>query len=277
MFIHIDRVLKQFGQAVWVVEVTIRTRSLTYARLRWRQMRAPRRSPGRFRFPFGVLRYVDASSLVGQYLEIFIERGYEVLDLPPAPRIVDCGGNIGLSAIWFKRRYPQSTITVYEADPSIGDILAGNVRRLGLSGIEVCRVAVSNRAGQVKFQTDGADGGHVNSDIGTAVPAIRLSDQLEEPVDILKIDIEGSEFALIADLCATGRIALVRHLICEVHTGHSTQSQVAQIWSSLTAAGFRITLRSVQPAPKLPGRPEPTPFAALATAKSLLLLYAWRP
>jgi FkbM family methyltransferase len=277
MHLHRSGVLKKLGLALLVAEVTIRTRSLTYARLRWLTLRTPRRTAGRFRFPFGVVHYVDASSLAGQYHEIFLERGYEVTDLPHEPAIIDCGGNIGLSATWFKQRYPHAKLTVYEADPDIADILAENVRRLGLTAVEVRRLAVSDRAGQVTFQTDGADGGHLSAASGIGVQAVRLSDHLDGPVDILKIDIEGSEFALIADLCTTGRIALVKHLICEVHTSQATQQQLADLWAGLTAAGFRIALRSAQPVLNLPGPPEPTPFTTLASAKGLLLLYAWRP
>lgn len=47
--------------------------------------------------------------------------------------------------------------------------------------------------------------------------AVRLSDLITEPVDYLKVDIEGSEFGVLKDLCATGKMALVKYVACELH------------------------------------------------------------
>lgn len=51
--------------------------------------------------------------------------------------ILDCGGNIGMSVIWFKQRYPRARITVFEADPQTADLLEENVRTLGLASVTV--------------------------------------------------------------------------------------------------------------------------------------------
>jgi len=270
-------ILRALAAAISLADITIRTRSLTFARLRLLGKRTPPRTSGRFRFPFGTVRYVDAPSLIGQYYEIFVERGYEVNGLPHAPTIIDCGGNIGMSALWFGRRYPGARITVFEADPLLAELLAENVRVLRSPPIEVRHAAVGDRDGQVTFESDAADGGHVRDGGGISVPAVRLSRYIEAPVDILKVDIEGSEFALLSDLCVTGKIDLVKHIVCEVHTGGTTERQLAELWSALLGAGFQLSLKSAHAAPHLPGQPEPTPFAALASGKSLLQLYAWRP
>ena len=79
-------------------------------RLFWLGERNPRRVPGAFRFPFGPVRYMDAGVMLSLYREIFLDRGYEVAGLGDAPVILDCGGNIGMSVIWFKQRYPRARI-----------------------------------------------------------------------------------------------------------------------------------------------------------------------
>jgi FkbM family methyltransferase len=253
-------------------------------RLFWLGEHNPRRVPGAFRFPFGPVRYMDAGVMLSLYREIFLDRGYEVAGLGDAPVILDCGGNIGMSVIWFKQRYPRARITVFEADPQIADLLEENVRALGLTSVTVVRAAVSDATGKVSFVPEGSLGGHVGDkqrpDVaprpGVLVNAVRLSDLITEPVDYLKVDIEGSEFGVLKDLCATGKMRMVKYVACELHGNPAVQDQVAELWTALSRAGFRITVRDATVCEDLPGPPMPTPFLSAPSAKYLVWLYAWR-
>ena len=51
-----------------------------------------------------------AGAMLSLYREIFLDHGNEVAGLGDAPVILDCGGNIGMSVIWFKQRYPRARI-----------------------------------------------------------------------------------------------------------------------------------------------------------------------
>ncbi len=260
---------------VYLGQVTIQTRSLTAARLFWSGRRKP--NGGMFRFPFGLVRYTDYIALESMYRELFLEQVYEVKSLPDAPRIVDCGGNIGMSVIWFKQRYPQASITVFEADPTLADVLAENVQRLGLTSVEVVKAAVSGVAGRMTFTRDRAMTGHLSAEGELTINCVRLSERLDEPVDLLKVDIEGSEYSLLSDLCATGKIKLVKHLICEVHASTQHQEQFGDLWNGLCKAGFKVTISGAFTHGSLFGEPDPTPFASVDSGKYLLWLYAWRP
>jgi hypothetical protein len=123
--------------------VAKRTKSLTAVRLNWLSRQKLGSPSGFFRFPFGRVHYTDASALENMFGELFLSQVYAVHKLPDRPYIIDCGGNIGLSVIWFKQRYPQARITVFEADPTLAEILAENVHHLGLTSIEVVKTAVS--------------------------------------------------------------------------------------------------------------------------------------
>jgi FkbM family methyltransferase len=146
--------------------------------------------------------------MLSLYREIFLDRGYEVAGLGDSPVILDCGGNIGMSVIWFKQRYPRARITVFEADPQTADLLEENARALGLTSVTVVRAAINDAAGKVSFVPEGSLGGHVGDGLGVLADAVPLSDHTE-PVDYLKVDIEGSEFGMLKDLCAT---ELVKYL-----------------------------------------------------------------
>jgi FkbM family methyltransferase len=289
------RLLAMGALAGHVLAVTWRTQSLVFARIFAHASRRPRRVPGVIDLPIGPgdrvvpMHYVDAESLVFLYDELFVDRAYAVTGMGAAPRIIDCGGNVGLSALWFARAHPGAHITVYEADPRTAEALEANVRAWRLRGVDVVRAAVSDQDGQVSFVTEGTTSGYVSHNASydggavVSVESVRLAGRIladaergAGPVDLLKMDIEGSEYAVIRDLCTTGALAHVLRLICEIHTDHATEPAVGRLWTALTDAGFRLTigrrvLDNVIPHPDVP------PFSALRTAPFAMVLYAWRP
>jgi len=260
------------------VRAFIQTRDMAYTRLIWRSTRLPRYTPGVLRFPFGMLRYVDAPSLRSQYQEIFLEREYDFSSTEPAPLILDCGANIGLSAIRFKQQHPRSHVVAFEADPAIAAVLHDNLTRLGFADVAIVRAAVWDRNGTVSFAADRADGGRMTEQAtGQHVRATRLADYINRSVALLKIDIEGAEYDVLRDLCASEKIAYVQRIMCEFHGSADSAQQMGELLSLLHRYGFRYTFTYARAAPDLPGAPEPTPFVPLHDGKYLLRMYAWQP
>jgi FkbM family methyltransferase len=250
---------------------------MAYTRLIWRSTRLPRYTPGVLRFPFGALRYVDAPSLRSQYQEIFLEREYDFSSTEPAPLILDCGANIGLSAIRFKQQHPRSHVVAFEADPAIAAVLQDNLTRLGFADVVIVRAAVWDRSGTVSFAADRADGGRMTEQpTGQQVRATRLADYINRPVALLKIDIEGAEYDVLRDLYGSEKIAHVQRIVCEFHGSADVAKQMGEVLSLLHRSGFRYTFTYARAAPDLPGTPEPTPFVPLRDGKYLLRMYAWQ-
>ncbi|PYP86067.1 MAG: hypothetical protein DMF61_14630 [Blastocatellia bacterium AA13] len=240
--------------------------------------REQRYRPGRFSFPFGPISYVDGPSLRYQFQEIFVQKCYDFNTAETAPVIIDCGGNVGMSVIRFKQLYPEATVTVIEADPEIAAVLRRNISSLNLTHVSVINAAAWNRDGEVSFNAEHADGGRVDeSQSSNRVMAIRLADLINEPVDMLKMDIEGAEYSVIRDLCQSGKVGLVRRLACEIHGRDDKNDRLGDLLSILTAAGLRLTFNFARSAPDMPGNDVPTPFSAVPDGKYLLHLYAWRP
>lgn len=274
---RLRRALKPFGPARQALRALVQTKSLSYARLVWIARRQPRYTPGTLRFPFGPLRYVDAASLRSQYLEIFLQREYDFATSEAMPLIFDCGGNVGLSALRFKQCYPHSRVIVFEADPAIAAVLQANITMLGLQQVTVVCAAVWDKIGSVLFAADQADGGHITQQsAGQQVPSIRLADYINQPVHLLKLDIEGAEYDVLHDLCHSGQISLVQKLICEFHGSAENRHRLGAVLASLQQQGFRTTFTYARSAPDMPGLPEPTPFVALRDGKYLLRMYAWQ-
>src|SRR5438046_7498954 len=87
-------------------------------------------------------RAVDGPSFVFSYGEIFKREIYRFTADHKAPFIIDCGANIGLSVIYFKRLYPESRIIAFEADSGVFQVLSQNMRSFALNDITLHNVAV---------------------------------------------------------------------------------------------------------------------------------------
>jgi FkbM family methyltransferase len=144
------------------------------------------------------------ASHVGQAGRYFPPTFELALDLaPPAGVILDLGAHLGtfaLAAAATGRR-----VIAVEASPRNAELLCESARANGFDDlVTVVPVAVSNRSRTVRFQQKGPWGQVSSSGWGAdvvEVPARTVPEILEElavaHVDVVKIDIEGSEIAAI--------------------------------------------------------------------------------
>ncbi len=95
---------------------------------------------------FSVNNYL---SFVTQYYHIFYKEVYFFKSNKINPIILDCGGNVGLSVLYFKYLYKDSQIIVYEPDPKIYKVLKENCSHF--NGVEYVNVAVGNKDEKCHF------------------------------------------------------------------------------------------------------------------------------
>jgi FkbM family methyltransferase len=138
--------------------------------------------------------------------EIFSQREYDPppeaeasLDgLPAAPRVVDLGANIGLFGAWLLGRFPDARIVGVEADSANARVHRRTIEANGPGERwELVEAFASTAAGEVRFAGGRHATSHASED-GTAVPAVDVFPLLAHG-DLLKIDIEGAEWAILAD------------------------------------------------------------------------------
>jgi FkbM family methyltransferase len=133
--------------------------------------------------------------------EVLCDESYALAPALEPRTIVDLGSHVGSSILYFACRYPGARILGVEADPDTLSRLRANVG--GLPGVELVNVAVAGGNGVVSFfpsrKTWGSTArpGEVHG-AAITVPARSLDRLLEdarvEHVDLLKIDVEGSEY-----------------------------------------------------------------------------------
>lgn len=199
----------------------------TYARLKlkaWFFSWAPVTAPTQERFLGWRVRFPDYNVFVFLFEEQFVEKLYRV-DIPnDDPVILDCGANIGMSILFFRRYYPHCKIIAFEPDPEMFEILKQNIERNGLADVELHNKAVAKTQGQLMLSVDPDRPSGIHStvvaerDIGRTVivEAVRLSDCFDK-ADILKLDIEGAESQVIEELHASRRLNDVLQMILEYH------------------------------------------------------------
>ncbi|HKV41460.1 MAG TPA: FkbM family methyltransferase [Blastocatellia bacterium] len=198
--------------------------------------------------PFEV---ADRESFLSSYSDIFEKQVYRFDTTKPAPFIIDCGSNVGLSVLYFKSLYPNSRIIAFEPDPELFDLLGKNCQSFGLTGIQLVQKAVWSSETTLTFWQAGGEGGRVATDGDEGrmlqVPSARLRQFLSEEVDLLKIDIEGAETEVLRD-CAD-HLETVNRLFVEYHSFASSRQTLDEIVSILNRAGFRLHIHTPRPAP----------------------------
>jgi len=182
----------------------------------------------------------DGPNFYMQYKDEFVRRIYHFDAQRPDPRIIDGGGNMGMSVLYFKRVYPGARITCFEPDPAIFGLLQENLARNGMTDVRLINAGLSGAAGDVDFAPDGSAGGQIT----TARKSIRvrmerLSDYLDEPIDFLKLNIEGEELPVLQETAARGKLRNVRELVLEYHGWAQGEQRLGDILNLLDRNGYR--------------------------------------
>lgn len=172
------------------------------------------------------MRGADGFALTALFNDVFLTGDYAVDCSTPAPTIVDCGANIGFGTLFFKLRWPAATIHCLEPNPTSYRYLVENVMTNELEGVVTANQAVWSTEGELELHV-GADRGGMRASVraergGTRtvrVPAVRLSRVLESlgTVDLVKLDVEGAEHAVLEDLVSTRAIGIPAQYVIEYH------------------------------------------------------------
>jgi FkbM family methyltransferase len=239
-------------------------------------------TPGRIRMMDLDLRYSDLLSFCPQWEDIFVKRALAFTSAAPAPRILDCGANVGLASLFFRRHYPHARITAYEADPALFAMMRDNLQANGAGDVETRHVALWTSTGTLTFQCEGSDSGMISSLPGAVdgravtVPSLRLRDVLAEgPIDLLKLDIEGAEDVVLADCEPV--LHNVKALVMDLHEFDPSVRQSPRVLELLARAGFSYAIDDfVALTWREPRAGAGTPFPGKAMQWAMTVR-AWRP
>jgi FkbM family methyltransferase len=193
------------------------------------------------------LQVPDCFSFLWQFKEIFVDEAYKFNASSSIPVIYDCGANVGTSVLYFKQCFPDAKITAFEADPQIAQILTDNLQVNKVTQVEVVSKAVWVDNAGIEISPEGADGASVyGKGQKIRIPSVRLKEYLqrEAKIDMLKIDIEGAETAVLQD--CQDVLSHVQHVFIEYHAYLDQPQELDGILSILRKNGFRYFIRDDQ-------------------------------
>lgn len=139
--------------------------------------------------------------------EVFHDADYEpIAEVAPlldeSPTILDLGANIGLFGAFAAQRWPHSRITAYEPDPANAAVHRATLALHGLAERwRLVEAAAGVQAGRLPFL---AGNESLSRSVGSGEPGtitVAVEDVLDQiaTADLIKMDIEGGEWAILED------------------------------------------------------------------------------
>lgn len=132
---------------------------------------------------YGVLSAYDYRPW-DQYFEDFIGQRLNVF--------VDAGGYDGDTAEQFSRRYPDYR-RIYLFEPDAANLDKARQRLANTRDIEYVGQGVSDQPGTLTFSTDKGSASAVSAAGGVSIPVTTIDTYIQEPVSLIKMDLEGWE------------------------------------------------------------------------------------
>jgi FkbM family methyltransferase len=199
----------------------------------------------------GEFRFIDAQAFAETCDEILAREQYHFTTDAAQPYVLDCGVNAGLAIYYVKQLYPNARVIGFEPHEATANLARENVERLGLRDVTIHNSAVAGREGEMQLTVSdnplGHHLSHATGEPGTSMNTVSvktevLSKYIVEPVDFIKLDIEGAETEVLFEL-GVERLKLVRNMFCEFHIdGPQQWDDLGRVLTLLGQAGLKLQL-----------------------------------
>lgn len=202
------------------------------------------------------ITYLNKEELKILEKEIFSNEIYKIVINSKKPVILDLGSHIGLSILYFKTIYPNSTIIGFEPNPNIFPILEENIVMNNVTGVTLHNIALDKKEGRKDFYID-SSGNNAFSTAGFTKDAwnkkqstklIQVSVKKastyvldKDLIDLMKMDIEGAELNVLEELNTSKSLDRVKNIILEYHP--IRKNGLKKIIRILAKNGFKVSQR----------------------------------
>lgn len=196
---------------------------------------------------------LNPASLLYLFQEIFLEREYYFETHEVKPKIIDCGANIGVSILYFKKLFPLSEIIAIEPNPTAFRLLEKNIRDNGIQGVKLLNCCVSDHEGIEKFYFEKGGTNNLSGSIFEArgnefemeVESVKLSSVVnKEMFDLIKIDVEGAERQIFKDLTENNLLSSSKQYFLEYHHHPQMENVFVKMLDSFEKEGFKFSIRA---------------------------------
>ena len=181
---------------------------------------------------------------------ILLNREYEtfVTQTKDVRYIIDAGANIGCSTLYFKKKFPFSTIVSIEPEAENFRCLAKNIQLNKFTAIHPLNKGLWVDDSPLKIGRNFGDKREWSFTVepvrespiyGITIPAI-MQEYSMPRIDILKIDIEGAERFIFETNILKSFLHKVRYIVMEIHKNQFSGLD-QKIYKLLTDFGFDYT------------------------------------
>ncbi|HEY0908367.1 MAG TPA: FkbM family methyltransferase [Candidatus Paceibacterota bacterium] len=210
--------------------------------------------------------FVEYHLFFETFRQVFVRQSYYFEPGTDSPTIIDCGGNAGMSVLYFKHMFPSCKIRVFEPSAEVRPILEQNISKNSLKDVEIEPYAVSNKDGKVSFYNRGPGSygstivesvfdvtiqkGESTKENAETVTTKRLSPYVQGPIDLLKLDIEGAEEMVLRELREAGVLGKIKTCVLEYHYSLGTSdNKLGDILSTFERDGreYQVYLDEFMP------------------------------
>ena len=178
-------------------------------------------------------------------VEVVVDDCYRIADLTlelpgPTSRVLDIGAHVGAFSCALARAVPGARVTAVEPSADRVAYLHRNVARNELEGrVTTVQAAVASQSGRRHLSPVGVLAATPDSDAGgEQVATIAFEELLADsrgPIDLVKMDCEGSEYEIFESASAAS-LRRIERLVLEYHPAHP--DQIHQLFARLADAGL---------------------------------------
>jgi len=184
--------------------------------------------------------------------EVILRNAYHISGLSQVKVIVDCGANIGWASLAFLNEFPDAKLISIEPEKRNYELAEANLRPYRVKDnrdIELLRKCVHNNIGYYSLVDSRYSNAYRISNVESEddsqnyVESITIQQIIQdfnlEKIDILKIDIEGSEYDLFAK--DTEWLSHVKCLIIETHD-NIRQGSTKMLFNAISSFDYRMVI-----------------------------------
>ncbi len=162
--------------------------------------------------------------------------------------IIDAGANIGLSSIKFKTYFPGAMIIPIEPDEENYKVMIKNLKENDINAVPI-KAAVWNKPAKLYFNRSFRDGKEWSISVtdipnkGKSIDAVSINEIVKKnnlrSIDLLKIDIEGSEKQLFKKNDSdVDFLDITKFIAIEIHNEFNIKEHIENL---LTEKGFSLS------------------------------------
>jgi len=193
-----------------------------------------------------IIFFNDPLSFYYEFIYIFKSQVYFFKSSKNIPFIIDGGGFIGTSLLYFKKIYPKSEIVVFEPDKNALKFLYKNIENNNLSNIKVIESGLYKEDTDLRFDVNNTDGGKISKYGDIQIKVEKLSKYIVKEVDFLKLNIEGAELVVFQDLDLNNKFSYIKELCFEWHSFKNQEQNLDEILRILKNNKFKYYISSLE-------------------------------